>query len=68
MNLSLSGKLQLAFPDLVPVVRPTVDNSKFLYPNWLAGFTSGEGSFKVKIIASKTHSIGFQVLLVFELT
>ena len=33
MNLSLSGKLQLAFPDLVPVVRPTVDNPKFLDPN-----------------------------------
>ena len=68
MNLGLSDKLTLAFPDVVPVVRPLVGNQKISDPNWLAGFTSGEGSFTVKITASKTHSIGFQVQLVFKLT
>ena len=68
MNNGLSPKLKLAFPDIVPVVRPLVENQKVQDPNWLAGFTTGEGSFIVNIKASKTHSIGFQVLLVFELT
>ena len=68
MNRGLSPKLKLAFPDIVPVVRPLVENQKVQDPNWLAGFTTGEGSFIVNIKASKTHSIGFQVLLVFELT
>ena len=57
--------LKLAFPDIVPVVKPLVENKKIQYPNWLAGFTTGEDSFIVNIKASKTHSIGFQVLLVF---
>ena len=70
MNHGLSPKLKLAFPDIVPqiVVRPLVENQKVHDPNWLAGFTTGEGSFIVNIKASKTHSIGFQVFLVFELT
>ena len=68
MNRGLSEKLKSAFPDVVPVVRPLVENPQILDPNWLAGFTTGEGSFIVNIKASQTHSIGFQVLLVFELT
>ena len=67
MNLGLSEELKLAFPDVVPVVRPLVENPKIIDPNWLAGFTSAEGCFMVKITASKTK-VGFQVLLVFKLT
>ena len=45
----LSGALKEAFPDIKPA--PTVKREKiFIYnPQWLAGFTSGEGSFGVKI-------------------
>ena len=32
MNLGLSDKLKLAFPDLVPVGRPLVENPKILDP------------------------------------
>ena len=68
MNRGLSEKVKLYFPDVVPVVRPIVENKKVHDPNWLAGFTSGEGSFMVNITASQTHSIGFQVKLVFYIT
>ena len=68
MNLGLSEKLRAAFPDVVPVVRPRVENTKIIDPNWLAGFTSGEGCFMVNITASKTYSVGFRVQLVFQLT
>ena len=65
MNLGLSAKLKTAFPDVVRVERPLVELPLSIDPYWLAGFTSGEGSFMVKITASKTHSVGFQVTLVF---
>ena len=51
--------------------RPIVKNraKKLENPHWLAGFTSAEGCYMVKIQASKTtHSIGFQVRLEFVLT
>ena len=60
--------LKLAFPSVVSVVRPILLDKKIKDPNWLAVFTSGEGYFMVKITASKTYSIGFQVQLVFKLT
>jgi len=33
MNLGLSEELKLAFPDVVPVVRPLVENPKIIDPN-----------------------------------
>ena len=59
--------LKLAFPDVVPVVRPLVLNQKIEYPNWLAGFTSAEGCFLVKISKSKTK-LSEAVQLEFKLT
>jgi hypothetical protein len=37
-------------------------------PQWLAGFTGGEGCFFVNITKSNTHSLGYQVTLKFQLT
>ena len=70
MNLGLqkSPKLIAQFPDVVPVPRPKVKNQTIEDYNWLAGFTSAEGCFMVKITANKTNRIGFQVFLVFKLT
>ena len=67
MNRGLSEKLLAAFPDVVAVERPLVENAKIPDPNWLAGFTSAEGCFYVRISVSKTHSVGFRVELVFLL-
>ena len=33
MNRGLSEKLKVAFPDVVPVVRPLVDDTKIIDPN-----------------------------------
>ena len=54
MNWGLSEKLKVAFPDVVPVVRPLVDDTKIIDPNWLAGFTSAEGCFYIDIFKDKT--------------
>ena len=67
MNLGLSEKLKKAFPDVVAVERPLVEIAKIPDPNWLAGFTSAEGCFIVKITLSKTK-IGYAVQLIFQIT
>ena len=68
MNRGLSDELSAAFPGIVAVVRPLVENPKIHDLQWLAGFVAGEGSFMVKITASQTHSVGFKVQLVFQIT
>ena len=67
MNWGLSEKLQLAFPDVVPVERPNVELPQIIDPHWLAGFSSGEGCFYINIFKDKTIT-GYTVRLVFQIT
>ena len=69
MNQGLSQKLKLAFPDVVPVVRPRRGNlqGKIIDPNWLAGFTSAEGCFRINIFKATTN-IGEAVQLIFHIS
>ena len=68
MNWGLSPKLLTSFHYIVPVARPLVLNKKVQDPYWLSGFISAEGCLMVNIWANKTHSLGFQVILIFQLT
>jgi len=65
LNWGLPSALEAAFPNIIPVLRPNVLNCKIKDPNWLAGFTSAEGSFMIKILNSSSNRLGFQVLLKF---
>lgn len=69
LNKGLSTSLVEAFPNNTPVLRPSlpVSNTK-LHPQWVAGFTSGDGSFKVSIRESKLYKAGSRVALIFVLT
>lgn len=67
MNLGLSPLLKEVYPNIVPLSRPEVINQKISDPQWLAGFTSGEGCFYIKIFKSNTK-LGEAVLLTFQLT
>ena len=49
INNGLSESLKKAFYDVTSAVRPTKENICISNPQWLAGFTSGEGSFGVKV-------------------
>lgn len=62
----MSVALKEAFPHILPVVRPTRDNISIYNPQWLAGFTSGEGSFGVKIRNATVNSRPF-VELIFQI-
>lgn len=66
MNSGLSDYLKTQFPTVLPVGRPMVEYNNF-HPNWLAGFTDGEGCFYVKILQSKTIS-GYQIILSFSIS
>ena len=49
INNGLSIVLKEAFPDIKPAPTVKRENISIYNPQWLAGFTSGEGSFGVKI-------------------
>jgi len=52
LNWGLSDSLIEAFPDIVTVDRPDFVFKGISDPNWVAGFTSGDGSFQI-IITTK---------------
>lgn len=68
MNNGLSEDLYAAFPNLNPISRPLVENKKVPHEQWLAGFTSGEGCFKVIVAKSPSTKLGWRVLLGFQIT
>jgi len=50
-----------------PIYKPLVTNQTISNPNWLAGFTEGDGSFGVNIKHSSSNKIGYQVYLQFDI-
>lgn len=68
INLGLSDELKTAFPKIVPVNRPSVANQNIPDPMWIVGFTNAEGCFLVNIRQSKTHKLGYQTNLRFQIT
>ena len=67
MNWGLSDTLKTQFPTALPVYRPLVSYEGIPHPNWLAGFTDGEGCFYVNTKKAKTLS-GIQVIMTFSIT
>jgi hypothetical protein len=66
MNLGLSEKLSISFPEITPYERPIVNILSIPDPNWIIGFTDGDGSFFVNIV--KTNNLlGHKVKLMFRI-
>ena len=68
INKGLPTNLKAKFSELNPVSRPIVKDKKIPHGQWIAGFTSGEGYFKVTICKSITSKLGFRVLISFIVT
>jgi len=68
INKGLSKAFTEAFPSISPIGRPKIEAPEIFDPNWIAGFTEGEGCFSVNVIKSKAHKIGCQIVLVFVLS
>jgi len=49
LNLGLSEELIAAFEGVVPVERPVILDQKIRDPHWVAGFTTGEGCFFIRL-------------------
>lgn len=66
INNGLPDRLIEAFPGVVPMVRPTYLPNKIpLNPQWVSGFTEGDGSFYVSVKntgqISAVYSIGLNI-------
>jgi len=69
LNRGLTTSLEEAFPNSIPFPRPPVPlNNVKIHPSWVAGFTSGDGCFKLSIRESKLHKAGSTVVIIFVLT
>jgi len=69
LNKGLTTTLIKAFPNTINFPRQQVPlkNAK-LNPHWIAGFTSGDGCFKISIRESKLYKTGSFVVILFILT
>jgi|SRR5690554_1944289 len=68
LNHGLSPTLQEAFPNTIQGSRPIIDNPIIPDPEWMAGFTSGEGCFIVNIRKSQRTEQGSQISLTFSIS
>ena len=68
MNKGMSASLVEAFPGIIPKDRPVISSSNKLTPGWLAGFTSAEGSFMVRVLNSPNHKLNKKIQLEFNLS
>nr|QCW06949.1 hypothetical protein [Drechslerella brochopaga] len=57
LNLGLSEELKNKFPGIEPVKRPLVIDNNIPSPFWMAGFTTGDGSFYLTIRSKKLNNI-----------
>ena len=61
LNFGLSKELQLMFPDTIPVARPLREPCLIPHPQWISGFTSGEGHFSVSLDKGNFKSLLFKI-------
>lgn len=64
----LSDYLKDKFPDIVAVERPKVEIPINIDPNWMGGFTSGDGCFYVRVSKNSKYNTGFLVELKFKIS
>nr|YP_009663702.1 hypothetical protein [Dactylella tenuis]QCW06840.1 hypothetical protein [Dactylella tenuis] len=67
LNLGLSQKLKDCFPNTIPAEKPIVEIPEYIDPNWIVGFSEGEGNFYVSISESKAYKTGSLVQLKFRI-
>ena len=65
LNWGISDKLTKAFPVVIPVNRLEYKFKGIPDPFWIAGFTSGDGSFQIRLRKLNTN-IGYRVSLLYS--
>ena len=69
LNLGLTNKLKEEFPNWkdVEISRPEYNFKCIPDPQWMAGFSSGDSSFNIKISKSESSKLGIRVQLRFSI-
>jgi len=67
LNNGLSSQLETAFPN-IPQFRPKVFTQPIKDPQWVAGFTEGDGCFNVSVRKSNSTKSGVQIILRYQVT
>ncbi len=68
LNKGLSSKLYEEFTNIVPISKPLIQQQVIPDPNWLVGFTDGEGCFFIRNQKSLSHVLKEKVGLSFMIT
>lgn len=68
LNKGLSSQLKTDFPNITPYLRPVVPTQPIKSPQWVAGFSEGDGCFSVLVTKSNTIKSGVQVVLRYTVT
>lgn len=68
MRNGLTEALVESFPNIVPGLIPTVEKPKNIDPNWVVGFSEGEGCFQVHAQKHPQSKLGKAVKLNFQIT
>lgn len=68
MNLGLSKLLKTEFKEFNPVERPLINIKTIINPNWISGFSTGEGCFDVNIAKDLSCKTGYKVQLRFRIS
>lgn len=68
MGIGLSEELITQFPNTKPVERPVVEIQEIPSPQWVAGFTEGDGSFTVRTRKSDSYKLGYSIFLGYIIT
>lgn len=61
LNLGLSDELKAAYPGISLINRFKVENQIIPHPQWLSGFTSGEGCFSVIFHKDRYKYLSFKI-------
>ena len=68
MNKGHTPVLKAAFPNTIPAPRVLIEDKKIKDPNWLTGFSAGEGCFFIDISKSLGYKLEARVKLRFTIT
>lgn len=58
LNNGLTDSLNVAFPGIIPVIRPQVKNQIIPDPHWISGFVEAEGCFHIGFKNSSNEAGG----------
>ncbi len=68
INRGLKDELIKFFPNVIPICRSIINSTEIPDPNWIAGFSSGESCFDIKIVKNIKYRAGSQVQTRFRIS